>query len=207
MGLHQNRRGGCAGGRWKRASRATLPAAGSAAATGRRSPPPHLLAGEAEALTHKAVELALVDDPTAMRVCIERILAPYRDDRGGGRHLCPGDRDQRLRPAFAAGRGRLFRPPGAAVGMNDPGARQLLQPIGENLLQIRCRWQNVQQSMQFMIAVNRAALENSGGKNPSPPLRGEREGPAKREGEVGDDAIGSSAPLTLPSPPGRRGRG
>ena len=91
--------------------------------------------------------------------------------------------------------------------MNDPGAQQVLQPIGENLLQIRCRWQNVQQSMQFMIAVNRAALENSGGKNPSPPLRGEREGPAKREGEVGDDAIGSSAPLTcpLPRPAGREG--
>src|SRR6266849_3623840 len=142
-----------------------------------------LLAGEAEALTRKAVELALVGDPTAMRLCLERILPPcrertikfalppiesaadiaaamkavtsalaggmitpgeaatiaaelampdldqikqgeqgVRDRRGrfaragraippagraaGGRHLCPGDRDQRLRPAFAARRGR-----------------------------------------------------------------------------------------------------
>src|SRR5438477_8366992 len=35
-----------------------------------------LLAGEAEALTRRAVELALVGDPTAMRLCIERILPP-----------------------------------------------------------------------------------------------------------------------------------
>jgi len=32
------------------------------------------LAGESEALTRKAVELALVGDPTAMRLCVERIL-------------------------------------------------------------------------------------------------------------------------------------
>jgi hypothetical protein len=38
-----------------------------------------LLAGEAEALTRKAVELALVGDPTAMRLCLERILPPCRD--------------------------------------------------------------------------------------------------------------------------------
>jgi hypothetical protein len=38
-----------------------------------------LLAGEAEALTQKAVELALVGDPTAMRLCLERILPPCRD--------------------------------------------------------------------------------------------------------------------------------
>ena len=37
------------------------------------------LAGEAEALTRKAVELALGDDPTAMRLCIERILPPCRE--------------------------------------------------------------------------------------------------------------------------------
>ncbi len=44
--------------------------------------------------------------------------------------------------------------------------------------------------------------------SPSPPFRGEREGPGaqRREGEVGGAASANgSAPLTLPSPPGRRG--
>ncbi len=42
---------------------------------------------------------------------------------------------------------------------------------------------------------------------PSPPLWGEREGPAPKawEGEVGIGGACPSAPLTLPSPPGRRG--
>jgi len=38
-----------------------------------------LLAGESEALTRKAVELALKSDPTAMRLCMERVLPPCRD--------------------------------------------------------------------------------------------------------------------------------
>jgi hypothetical protein len=38
-----------------------------------------LLEGESEALTRRAVELALAGDPTAMRLCIERILPPYRE--------------------------------------------------------------------------------------------------------------------------------
>ena len=38
-----------------------------------------LLAGESEALIRKAVELALAGDPTAMRLCIERILPPCRE--------------------------------------------------------------------------------------------------------------------------------
>src|SRR6267143_1616929 len=38
-----------------------------------------LLAAEAEALTCNAVELALVGDPTAMRLCIERILPQCRE--------------------------------------------------------------------------------------------------------------------------------
>jgi hypothetical protein len=38
-----------------------------------------LLAGGAEALTRKAVELALVGDPTALRLCVERILPPCRE--------------------------------------------------------------------------------------------------------------------------------
>jgi hypothetical protein len=38
-----------------------------------------LLEGESEALTRKAVELALAGDPTAMRLCLERILPPCRE--------------------------------------------------------------------------------------------------------------------------------
>ncbi len=34
------------------------------------------LAGKSEALTRKVVELALAGDPTAMRLCLERILPP-----------------------------------------------------------------------------------------------------------------------------------
>jgi hypothetical protein len=34
-----------------------------------------LLAGEGEALTRKAVELALAGDPAALRLCLERISA------------------------------------------------------------------------------------------------------------------------------------
>src|ERR1700730_3713521 len=38
-----------------------------------------LLEGEAEALTRRAMDLALAGDPTAMRLCIERILPPCRE--------------------------------------------------------------------------------------------------------------------------------
>jgi hypothetical protein len=38
-----------------------------------------LLAGESEALTRKAVELSLAGDPTAMRLCNERLLPPSRE--------------------------------------------------------------------------------------------------------------------------------
>jgi hypothetical protein len=38
-----------------------------------------LLDGEAEALTRKAVELALEGDMAALRLCLERILPPRRD--------------------------------------------------------------------------------------------------------------------------------
>jgi hypothetical protein len=37
------------------------------------------LLGESEALTRKAVELALVGDPTALRLCIERVLPQCRE--------------------------------------------------------------------------------------------------------------------------------
>jgi len=38
-----------------------------------------LLAGEGEALTRKAVELALAGDLAALRLCLERIVGPYRE--------------------------------------------------------------------------------------------------------------------------------
>jgi hypothetical protein len=38
-----------------------------------------LLAGESQALTRKAVEMALDGDPTAMRLCMERVLPPCRE--------------------------------------------------------------------------------------------------------------------------------
>jgi hypothetical protein len=40
-----------------------------------------LLADEAEALTRKAVELALSGDPTALWLCVERVLPRYREVR------------------------------------------------------------------------------------------------------------------------------
>jgi hypothetical protein len=38
-----------------------------------------IASSESEALTRRAVELALVGDPTAMRLCLERILRPCRE--------------------------------------------------------------------------------------------------------------------------------
>jgi hypothetical protein len=38
-----------------------------------------LLDGEAEALSRRAVEMALAGDTTAMRLCLERILPPRKD--------------------------------------------------------------------------------------------------------------------------------
>lgn len=38
-----------------------------------------LLDGEAEALTRKAIELALAGDLTALRLCLERIVPPRKD--------------------------------------------------------------------------------------------------------------------------------
>jgi hypothetical protein len=38
-----------------------------------------LLAGEGEALTRKAIEPALAGDPAALRLCLERIVGPYRE--------------------------------------------------------------------------------------------------------------------------------
>ena len=38
-----------------------------------------LLQGEAEALTRKTVELALDGDPAALRLCLDRLIAPHRE--------------------------------------------------------------------------------------------------------------------------------
>ena len=38
-----------------------------------------LLDGEAEALTKKAIELALAGDMTALRLCLDRVIPPRRD--------------------------------------------------------------------------------------------------------------------------------
>jgi hypothetical protein len=38
-----------------------------------------LLEGEAEALTRKAVEMALAGDTTALRLCLERLCPPCRE--------------------------------------------------------------------------------------------------------------------------------
>jgi hypothetical protein len=38
-----------------------------------------MLDGEAEALTRKALDLALDGDPTALRLCLDRIIAPRRE--------------------------------------------------------------------------------------------------------------------------------
>jgi Family of unknown function (DUF5681) len=38
-----------------------------------------LLEGEAEALTRKAVDLALAGDTVALRLCLERLVAPVKD--------------------------------------------------------------------------------------------------------------------------------
>ncbi len=71
--------GRSAGGRLKKAGRATRSGGGWAAATKPRIAAAALLAGEAETLTRKAVELALVGDPTALGLCLERVLPPRRD--------------------------------------------------------------------------------------------------------------------------------
>jgi hypothetical protein len=60
-----------------------------------------LLDGEAEALTRKAVELALEGDTTALRICMERICPPVRER--------PIDADLKLPASIsAANAGQVF---------------------------------------------------------------------------------------------------
>jgi Family of unknown function (DUF5681) len=76
-----------------------------------------LLEGEAEALTRRAVELALVGDPTAMRLCIERILPPCRE-RTVKFVLPPIESAADIAPAMKAVTSAL------AGGMITPGRRR-----------------------------------------------------------------------------------
>ena len=73
-----------------------------------------LLAGEAEALTRKAVELALGGDPTALRLCIERILPQCRE-RAVKFALPPIESAADIAPAMKAVTSAL------TVGMITPG--------------------------------------------------------------------------------------
>jgi hypothetical protein len=70
--------------------------------------------------------------------------------RDGGRHLCPGDRDQLLRTAFAAGLGRPRQPLRTPQSARMAPARIGSTTLRGTLLQIRCRWRGAQQSTQFM---------------------------------------------------------
>jgi hypothetical protein len=67
------------GGPSRRADPAIPPAGRAVRGTGQSSLSRSLLDGEAAALTRKAVALALDGDPNALRLCVERILAPRRD--------------------------------------------------------------------------------------------------------------------------------
>jgi hypothetical protein len=79
MGFHQNRRGGRRGRPYDK-GRSGNPAGRQ---TGLRNnatlAAAAFLAGESEALTRRAVELALGGDPTAMGLCLERIPPPCRE--------------------------------------------------------------------------------------------------------------------------------
>jgi len=60
-----------------------------------------LLDGEAEALTRRAVELALAGDITALRLCLDRILPP-RKDRPVSFEMLPINNADDARAASAA---------------------------------------------------------------------------------------------------------
>ena len=59
------------------------------------------LDGEAEGLVRKAVEMAYAGDALAMRLCLERTIAPRRD-RPEPFHLPPVENAADLAPAMAA---------------------------------------------------------------------------------------------------------
>ena len=78
-----------------------------------------LLDGEAQALTRKAVELALEGDTTALRLCLERLMPPRRD-RATPLSIPPVRGAGDLMPAMAvimaaAARGKIS--PGEGMGL------------------------------------------------------------------------------------------
>lgn len=66
------------GGHLRRVSPAILPAARGSTNRATRAAE-LLLDGEAAALTRKAVEMALAGDPAALRLCLDRTVAPRRE--------------------------------------------------------------------------------------------------------------------------------
>src|SRR5690349_20296166 len=89
-----------------------------------------LLEGEAEALTRKAIELALEGDTTALKLCLERIV-PQRRSRSVAFDLPPIERVEDLAGAIGAilqdvARGRLLLDEGATlVGMMESKRRAM----------------------------------------------------------------------------------
>ena len=71
--------GGGAGGRTRRGGQVIPPGRQTGSRNKATLAAAAFLARESEALTRRAVELALVGDPTAMRLCLERILRPCRE--------------------------------------------------------------------------------------------------------------------------------
>ena len=89
-----------------------------------------LLEGEAEALTRRAIELALEGDTTALKLCLERIV-PQRKSRAVGFDLPPIERVEDLAGAIGsvlqgASCGRLLLDEAAAlVGMMESKRRAM----------------------------------------------------------------------------------
>ncbi len=81
-----------------------------------------LLDGEAEALTRRAVELAFAGDPTAMRLCIERILPPCRE-RSVKFALPPIESDADIAPAMKSVTSAL------AAGVITPGEAERIAAV------------------------------------------------------------------------------
>ena len=61
-----------------------------------------LLAGESEALTRKAVELALGGDPMALRLCLDRLIPPRRGRKVQLANVPPVESIAELSPTMAA---------------------------------------------------------------------------------------------------------
>ena len=92
-----------------------------------------LLDGEAEALTRKAVEMALAGDGTALRLCLDRIIPPRRErpvrftaQRGSGGSRASRDAGHPGAARIGGGgdRTEFFRSTRSAVYREGPDRRQ-----------------------------------------------------------------------------------